>query len=131
MIKKRLLNAQRVRRIEGGFSFIPHRFLADGFLSSLGQKEFLLYMFLVLAADREGLSFYSYDSICSFLQLSLDQYVEARDSLIDKDLIAFDGTIFQVLELPSKPKDGTRIKQDPAAIAQQIRLSLNEARHAR
>lgn len=130
MIKKRLLNTQRVRRIEGGFSFIPHRFLADGFLSSLGQKEFLLYMFLVLAADREGLSFYSYDSICSLLQLSLDQYIEARDSLIDKDLIAFDGTIFQVLELPSNPKDA-RIKQDPAAIAQQIRQSLNEAKDAR
>jgi len=26
----------------------------------------------------------------------------ARDSLIDKDLIAFDGTLFQVLDLPSK-----------------------------
>jgi len=131
MIKKRLLNAQRVRRIEGGFSFIPHRFLADGFLPSLGQKEFLLYMFLVLVADRQGLSFYSYDSICSLLQLSLDQYIESRDSLIDKDLIAFDGTIFQVLELPSKPKDNTRMKQDPAVIAQQIRQSLNEAKDAR
>jgi hypothetical protein len=29
----------------------------------------------------------------------------ARDNLIDKDLIAFDGTLFQVLELPLKCPD--------------------------
>jgi hypothetical protein len=130
MIRKKLLNPNRVRRIDGGFSFIPHRFLTAGFLSSLDQKELLLYLFLVLVADRHGLSFYSYDSICSLLQLSLDQYIEARDRLMEKDLIAFDGTIFQVLDLPSKPKEGYPSKQDPAAIAQQIQLSLNGDKHA-
>ena len=130
MIRKRLLNPDRVRRIDGGFSFIPHRFLADGFLASLDQKELLLYLFLVLVSDRHGLSFYSYDSICSLLQMNLGQYIEARDCLMEKDLIAFDGTIFQVLDLPSKPKEGSPSKQDPAAIAQVIRQSLNEAKHA-
>jgi hypothetical protein len=100
MIQKRILNPQRIRRIEGGFSFIPHRFLTEGFLASLQQKELLLYLFLVLASDRHGLSFYSYDAICSLLQLSVDEYLEARDALIAKDLIAFDGTLYQVLELP-------------------------------
>jgi hypothetical protein len=33
--------------------------------------------------------------------MSVDQYVEARNTLIDSDLIAFDGTIFQVLDLPA------------------------------
>lgn len=64
-MKKRVLNQQRIRRIEGGFSFIPHRFLTDGFLASLNQKELLLYLFLVLASDRNGLSFYAYDAICA------------------------------------------------------------------
>ncbi|MBL7181387.1 MAG: hypothetical protein ISS65_14460 [Desulfobacterales bacterium] len=104
MIKKKILNPSRIRRIDGGFSFIPHRFLADGFLASLSQKELLLYLFLILASDRNGLSFYSYDAICTLLQLNLDQYVEARDSLMGKDLIAFDGTVFQVLALPQKPQ---------------------------
>jgi len=100
MIQKKILNPQRIRRIEGGFSFIPHRFLTEGFLASLQQKELLLYLFLVLASDRHGLSFYSYDAICSLLQLSVDEYLEARNALIAKDLIAFDGTLYQVLELP-------------------------------
>ena len=103
MIKKRILEPGRIRRIEGGFSFVPHRFLMDGFLVSLGQIEILLYLFLVLASDRNGLSFYSYDAICTLLQITVDDYVEARDGLINKDLIAFDGTLFQVLDLPKEP----------------------------
>ena len=110
MIKKKILNPERIRHIDGGFSFIPHRFLFDGFLASLSQKELLLYLFLTLASDRNGLSFYSYDAICTLLQLNLDQYVEARNSLIDKDLIAFDGTLFQVLDLPPIPVEGLSLK---------------------
>jgi hypothetical protein len=103
MIKKHILNAQRIRRIDGGFSFIPHRFLSDGFLSALDPHQLLLYFFLVMTSDRYGLSFYSYDSICSLLQMSMDQYLQARHGLIEKDLIDFDGTIFQVLDLPLVP----------------------------
>ena len=115
MIKKRILNPERIRRIDGGFAFIPHRFLTDGFLSVLNPRQQQLYFFLVLAADRHGLSFYSYDSICNLLQMSLDQYIEARDDLIEKDLIAFDGTIFQVLDLPqNQPKKTT--PPQPAAL---------------
>lgn len=103
MIRKKILNPDRIRHIEGGFGFIPHRFLTDEFLASLVKEEILLYFFLILASDRYGLSYYSYDAICSLLQISLDEYMEARDGLIKKDLIAFDGTLYQVLELPLKP----------------------------
>ena len=127
MITKRILNPDRVRRIAGGFSFIPHRFLTDGFLASLDQKEILLYLFLVLVADRHGLSYYNYDAICTLLQIELGHYIEARDGLIEKDLIAFDGTIFQVLDLPSKSAARSRPKEDPAGIAHIIRQSLKAA----
>ena len=103
MIKKRILNPERIRQIKGGFSFIPHRFLIDGFLVSLTREEILLYLFFVLAADRNGLSFYSYDQICTLIQLHLDDDIEARNGLIKKDLLAFDGTLFQLLDLPKEP----------------------------
>lgn len=104
MIRKKILAAERIRKIDGSsFSFIPHRFLTDGFLSSLNPHELLLYFFLVLAGDRNGLSFYSYDRICSMLQISLEQYIQARNGLMKKDLITFDGTLFQVLSLPVAP----------------------------
>lgn len=126
-IKKKVLNPDRVRRIHSGFSFIPHRFLADGFLAALHQMEILLYLFLVLASDRHGLSFYSYDTICSLLQMDLDQYIKARNGLINKDLIAFDGAVFQVLELPAKPVSSSADQKhagDQAAIAQLADRSL-------
>ena len=110
MIKKKILEPKRVRRIDGGFSYVPHRFITDGFLSSLSQKELLLYLFLVLVSDRHGLSFYSYDAICSLLEFSVNEYIEAREGLIQKDLIAFDGTLFQVLDLPAKPAQVKRRK---------------------
>lgn len=126
MIKKKILNPNRVRCIEHGFSFIPHRFLTDGFLALLSQQELLLYFFLVLVSDRHGLSFYSYDAICSLLQLSMDDYIGARDGLIEKDLIAFDGTLFQVLDLPEKPQAGTsrEVSPHPPKVRHLIRHAL-------
>ena len=94
----------RVRAIAGqSFAFVPHRFLREGFFASLSAEELRLYFLLVLVADRHGGSFYHYDSICSLLQVPLDTYLQARNGLIRKDLIAFDGTRFQVLSLPQRP----------------------------
>jgi hypothetical protein len=106
------LRPDRVRRIEGGFAFIPNRFLHDGFFTSLGPTERSLYLFLVLAGDRNGVSFYAYDRICSALEVTLDDYVIARNGLIDRDLVAFDGTRFQVLALPPDP---VRVERPPLA----------------
>ena len=131
MIKKKILDPKRIRQIDGGFSYIPHRFLTDGFCASLNQKELLLYFFLILASDRHGLSFYSYDVICSYIELCVDDYIEARDGLIEKDLIAFDGTLFQVLDLPSHPNGCSCRDQRHSQIRKIIQQSLWEAEGGR
>ncbi len=127
----------RVRCIQGqSFAFIPHRFLRDGFLCSLTPTELRLYVFLVLAADRNGVSFYGYDRICSVLEIDLDDYINARNGLIHKDLVAFDGTRFQVLSLPTRPvhkpsrplrSDRDLQDDDPATVRQAILDSLAQA----
>ncbi len=95
---------ERVRAIgRNGFAFVPNRFLLGGFFAALGGDELQLYLLLVLAGDRAGMSYYHYDRICSLLQVNVERYLRARNSLIEKDLIAFDGTRFQVLELPIHP----------------------------
>ena len=103
MIEKRILCPERVRKIAGSFAFIEHRFLSDGFFAALGHHELLLYAFLILVADRYGISFYGYDRICSALRFTVEEYIEARNQLIEKDLLAFDGSLFQLLSLPEKP----------------------------
>jgi len=96
MIEKRPLVPDRIRKITGSFAWIPHRFLRKGFWMSLTHHELLLYIFLVLAADRKGLSYYSFDKICSLLAITPDKYILARNALIEKDLVAFDSSFTAV-----------------------------------
>jgi hypothetical protein len=104
LVRREPIRPDRVRRIgPDGFAFVPNRFLRDGFFAVLGPAERELYFLLLVAADRNGVSFYHYDSICSLLQMELDTYLQARNALIERDLIAFDGTRFQVLSLPEQP----------------------------
>ncbi len=123
------IHSRRVRRIgDGSFAFIPHRLLRGGFFASLSMQERSLYLFLVLAADRNGVSFYGHDRICATLEVPLDVYLIARDGLINKDLIAFDGVRFQVLSLPEKPASIAKplrtrddlLDHDPATIRKTI-----------
>jgi len=133
MIEKRILCPERVRKIEGSFAFIEHRFLRDGFWVSLSHDELLLYLLLVIVADRAGLSYYGYDKLCTLLTPPVDEYIVARNGLIEKDFIAFDGRLFQVLSLPEKaPRASSRLLRtpeemadfDPATIHQSIRNAL-------
>jgi len=131
MIGNVILRPGRVRKITGTFGFIEHRFLKDGFFSTLTHHERSLYLFLVLVGDRYGLSFYGYDTICTLVRITVDEFILARDGLIHKDLIAFDGRTFQVLSLPRCGPRPTPLKgkkhmqeKDPATIHQQIVRSL-------
>ena len=134
MVNRKPLDCNRIRTINGSFSWISHSFLRSGFFASLSPNELLLYYFLVLVADRQGLSYYHYDKICSLLCFSVDDYIVVRNQLIDKDLIAFDGTFFQVLSLPRTPVDlASRLLKtsddmktsDPATIGQIIHRQFN------
>lgn len=128
------IRPDRLRRIEPGFAFLPNRFLHGGFFASLSHGERSLYLFLVLAADRNGISFYCHDRICSTLEVTLDDYLLLRNGLLAKDLIAFDGTRFQVLSLPPAPLIQPRPplvtqddfeRDDPATIRQLLRSALS------
>jgi hypothetical protein len=66
-----------------------------------------------------------------------DDYIQARNGLLAKDLLAFDGSRFQVLSLPSKPIYTSRYPlrtaaeledDDPATIRQTIVASLAASR---
>jgi len=112
MIVKKPLVPERIRKIGGSFAFIEHCFLRNGFWESLSHHELLLYVFLVLVSDKNGLSYYGYDRICRILKVDVDQYIDARNSLLDRDLIGFDGRLFQVLSLPRRPVILKPVKQE-------------------
>lgn len=134
-IEKKVLVADRVRRIDGSFSFIPHTFVTKGFLSGLSQQELLVYFILVLVGDRHGLSYYSQDRLCTMLKMTIDDFIPARNGLIKKSLIAFDGFMFQVLSLPIHPSESASkplateqdfLDSDPLTIRQYIEQQLSK-----
>jgi hypothetical protein len=101
MIPKRLLVAQRLRRPPAtGWSWIDRRFLREHG-DHLSREAVLLYLFLTAVADRHGLSFYSDNTLTSRLQLSQPVLERARQELLDRDLIAHQLPLVQVLSLPT------------------------------
>ena len=100
MIHKRILVAQRLRRPPTtGWSWVDRRFLREHG-DYLSREALLLYWFLTAVADRHGLSFYSDHTLTSRLRLSQPALEQARQELLDRDLIAHQLPLVQVLSLP-------------------------------
>ena len=67
----------------------------------LSREAVLLYLFLAAVADRHGLSFYSDHTLTSRLHLSPQVLEKARQELLDRNLIAHQLPLVQVLSLPA------------------------------
>jgi len=101
MIPKRILVPERLRRPPAtGWSWVDRRFLREHG-DYLSREAVLLYLFLVAVADRHGLSFYSDYTLTSRLQLSPQALERARQELLERDLIACQLPLVQVLSLPT------------------------------
>jgi hypothetical protein len=94
--------------VPASFAWIDHRLRADGWLERLEPADFGLYLFLILAADRDGLSCWRLDRIERAVPC-FDRHAlwDARQRLARNDLIAYrpwrpgevDGC-YQVLSIP-------------------------------
>ncbi len=101
MIEKRILVAERLRRPPAtGWSWLDRRFLREHG-DYLSREAVLLYLFLAAVADRHGLSFYSDHTLACRLRLSQPVLERARQELLERDLIAHQLPLVQVLSLPS------------------------------
>jgi hypothetical protein len=101
MIQKHVLVPQRLRRPPAtGWSWLDRRFLREHG-DYLSREAVLLYLFLAAVADRHGLSFYSDTTLACRLRLSQPVLEQAREELLDRDLIAHQLPLVQVLSLPS------------------------------
>jgi hypothetical protein len=100
MPTKRLLDARRSRKaLPRGFGWIDHRLLRDGYLSRCSPEALALYVFLVCAADAQGLSYYSEPRTAELLTLEPPVLRQARRELIGLGLIAYQKPLYQLLSL--------------------------------
>ncbi len=102
-----VLVPSRRRQPPQAFAWIDHRLRASGLLPMLEPPELGLYLFLVLAADKDGLSCWRLDRIERELPcFDRSALWKARDRLVALDLVVFkpwrasdpDG-IYQVLSI--------------------------------
>ena len=111
MPKYVLPQPHRVRKIEGSFAWLDHRLVRHGFLPLMTHQDQSLYLFLALAADRHGVSFYRKEKICEALALDDQQFEIAKDRLITLGLVAFQSYsavspngFYQVLPVDGQPR---------------------------
>jgi hypothetical protein len=92
----------RRRSICGSFSWIDHRFLRERFDQGLTRLEKLLYFVLVAVSNQDGVSFYSDARLEELLDIRFAHELNAaRKELVARDLMAYEGGIYQVLDLPA------------------------------
>jgi hypothetical protein len=101
MIEKRVLVPTRLRRPPAtGWSWVDRRFLREHG-DYLSREAMLLYLFLATVADRHGLSFYSDHALTSRLRLTQPVLEQAWQELLQRDLLALQLPLVQVLTLPT------------------------------
>lgn len=99
MVNKTLIDPRRKRRIPAHFSWVDHRFVREGYCRKCSTEALGLYLFLLAVSDSEGLSYYGHKSISREINCSEDDIVRLRKELISAGLIAFNGKLYQVLDL--------------------------------
>src|SRR5947199_9138384 len=110
MFPKHILVPQRLRRPPAtGWSWVDRRFLREHG-DYLSREAVLLYLFLAAVADRHGVSFYTDTTLTCRLRLSQPVLEQAREELLERDLIAHQLPLVQVLSLPTP---GVRRRPEP------------------
>jgi hypothetical protein len=102
-IKKRVLCAERLRRVPAQFSWVDHRLVRQRHLHRCDHAALALYLVLLTVADAEGLSYYSDESLERMLRLDHAELCGARAQLCQHGLVAYQKPLYQVLSLEESP----------------------------
>jgi hypothetical protein len=124
MSQKPILVATRLRRPPAtGWSWMDRRFVFEH-MAHLSREAVLLYFFLAAVADKHGLSFYADGTLATLLRMPLPALIQARNELLDRDLIAHEARLTQVLSLLSV---GQRRRCEPGGGLMQLGDILRRA----
>ena len=94
----------RVRTLPRHFAWLDHRLRER--LRDLSLEEIALLVFLHLAADRTGCSFWADTTIAKKLGLREGDITQARCRLVAKGLVAYRYPLYQLLALVDRVDDG-------------------------
>ena len=98
-IKKRVLCAQRLRKVPPQFSWLDQGLVRQRYIQRCDHAAWALYLVLVTVADAQGLSYYSDQSLERMLRLDPVGLSAARAQLCEQGLVAYQKPLYQVLSL--------------------------------
>jgi hypothetical protein len=131
MYSKHPVNPLRLRKVPSQFSWVDHRLVRDRRLDACSHTAAALYLFLVVVADAEGLSYYSDPTLMRRLRMDGATLAQARTNLIRADLIAWRKPIYQVLSLDGSAQESTNRESDFTAASVHVKQILKKLRGAR
>ena len=99
LIAKRILQAERLRRVPPHFSWIDHRLVRADYLRRADATAWALYLVLVTVGDEHGLSYYGDGTLGRMLSLTDAEVATARGQLVTAGVIAYEKPLYQVLAL--------------------------------
>ncbi len=100
-MKKEIIQKGRVRKFPRQFSWVDQKLIRENHFQLCCAKSLGLYLFLVLAGDVNGLSYYSDAGMCKKLSINMIDLFESRQELINADLLAYQKPVYQILSIPS------------------------------
>ena len=98
-IKKRVLCAQRLRKVPPQFSWVDQRLVRQGYVQRCDPAALALYLVLVTVADAQGLSYYSDATLEWMLRLDHAGLCAARLALSRAGLLVYQKPLYHVLSL--------------------------------
>lgn len=100
-------------REASSYGIVDRKLLSDRYLNRMSHKGMALYLFLILAADREGRSFYGDRSIEEILKMSSSDLAEARTELVEAGLVDYRRPYFWVKTLSSPRSQRQAVTKSP------------------
>lgn len=98
-INKRVLCAERLRKVPPQFSWVDQRLVRQGYVQRCDHAALALYLVLVTVADAQGLSYYSDATLERMLRLEHAGLCAARSALAKAGLLVYQKPLYQVLSL--------------------------------
>lgn len=117
MIRKEIVRPECVRRMPEGFGWVDHRLVRKSYLKGRSRESLALYLFLVIVADADGMSYYSEARLCEDLDLSRSELSSSRKELCSAELIAYRKPFYQVLDLPPTEEEKDNFNKVLASVS--------------
>ena len=104
-VVKEVICRDRIRSIRGGFGWIDHLFVRDGYIQRCSITSLAVYLFLITVSNADGVSYWGESAMCDRLRMGKAELKHARAELEAADLIAYEKPIWQVLQLSVNRED--------------------------